>query len=115
MSNQFTDAQTVGATVASTTETSLGEIQVPAGRSYRITDIWCGGPGGTYRVAVNTIPSMQGERVQNSTDPTNIGATNQYATNIMASGPSTITIFVSNAAATSTACKATVSYVDSGA
>ena len=115
MSTQFTDAQTVSATVASTSETSLGEIQVPSGRSFRITDVWCGGNGGTYRIAVDTLPSMQGTRVQNSSDPTNIGATQSYDSNILCNGPSTISVFITNASSSSTACKATISYVDSGA
>jgi hypothetical protein len=58
---------------------------------------------------------MQGTRVQNSSDPTQVGATESYDSNILCNGPSTISVFITNNAATSTACKATVSYVDSGA
>ena len=115
MSQQFTDAQTLSATVASTSETSLGEIQIPAGRTYRITDLWCGGTGGTYRIAVDTLPSMQGVRTQNSADPTTISATESYDSNIVCSGPSTLSVFISNSSTSSTVCRATISYIDSGA
>jgi len=109
----FTDNQTLKTTVASTSETSLGSINVPAGSAYRITKLYCGGVGGTYRLSCDVIPSMQGVRIQNSTDPTQIGANISYDENIMVQGPAEISAFITNNAATSTACTFSMSYIDS--
>jgi len=108
----YSDNQVIGATVASTSETSLGEIQIPSGRNYTITSLWCGGVGGTFRISVDTYPSMQGTYVQNSTSPTEIGAAVKHDTNISINGPATVTGYITNAAATSTACKLNVAYID---
>ena len=113
MSN-YTDAQVLSATVASTSESSLGQINVPAGRTYTITNLWGAGTGGTYKVTVDRLPSMQGVRAQNSNDPTNIGATVKYDENIVVNGPAEIAGFITNTSASSTACKIVVEYVDSG-
>lgn len=109
----YTDNQVLEATVASTSETSLGEFTIPSGRQYTITSLWGGGAGGKFRISVDTYPSMQGSYVQNSSDPTNIGATNAYETNISIAGPATLTGYVSNASASSTACKLNIQYIDS--
>jgi len=108
----FTDNQSTKTTVASTSETALTTINVPNGTSYRITKLFCGGVGGTYRIAVDTIPSMQGTRIQNSTDPTQIGAALSYDENIMVQGPAEISAFITNNAATSTSCTFSMSYID---
>jgi len=110
----YTDNQVFSATVASTSETSMGQINVPAGRSYTITSLWgaCAG-GGTYRIAVDTYPAIQGVRVANTSDPTNIGATIAYNENISISGPAEISAYVSNISATSTLCKINMEYIDS--
>jgi len=110
----FTDNQVFSATVATVSETSLGQVNVPSGRTYTITSLWgaCAG-GGTYRIAVDTYPSMQGNRVANTADPTNIGATIAYNENISISGPAEISAYVSNLSATSTLCKINMEYVDS--
>ena len=110
----FTDGQVLAATVATTSETSLGTINIPSGRAYQITNLWCAGTGGTFRAAADILPSMQGVRIQNSTDPTNIGANIKYDESILLTGPSELTIYISNSAATSTACKCVVEYVDMG-
>ena len=109
----FADNQVIKTTVASTSETALGTINVPNGSAYRITSLSCNGVGGTFRIAVDTIPSMQGVRVQNSTDPTQVGANIPYDTNILVNGPSEISAFISNNAATSTACTFNMGYIDS--
>ena len=87
----FTANQVMSATVASTSETNLATVNVPSGRTYTITSLWgAGAGGGTYRISVDTYPSMQGVRVQNSSDPTNIGANEAYNENISVSGPAEI-------------------------
>ena len=46
----FTDSQTWSATVASTGETTLGNISVPENEQWNIYSVWCGGYGGLYRL-----------------------------------------------------------------
>jgi len=110
----FTDNQVFVATVASTSETSMGTINVPSGRTYTITSLWCAGAGGgVYKLSIDTYPSMQGVRVQNSSDPTNIGANIAYNENISISGPAEISATITNLSATSTSCKINMEYIDS--
>jgi len=109
----YTDSQVLSATVATTAESSLGSFSIPAGRSYTITNLWTGGVGGTFRIAVDTYPSMQGKYVQNSTAPTSIEGTNKHPVNIALSGPAELTGYVTQAAATSTVCKMEIQYIDS--
>jgi hypothetical protein len=110
----YTDNQVFSAVVATVSETSLGTINVPSGRSYTITSLWgAGAGGGTYKISIDTFPSMQGVRVQNSTDPTNIGANIAYNENISVSGPAEISATVTNLSASSTLCKINMEYVDS--
>ena len=110
----FSDAQVLSATVATTTESSMGTINVPAGRTYTITNLWGAGTGGTYKILVDRVPSMQGNRIQNADTPTNIGPSNKYDENIVVNGPAEISGTITNSAATSTVCKIVVEYVDSG-
>ncbi len=109
----YSDSQVMNATVASTSETSLGSIQIPAGRQYVITSLWCGGVGGTYRIEVDTYPSMNGQYVQNQGDPTNIGPSIKTDTNLAISGPATLSGYITNTASTSTSCNLQVNYIDS--
>ena len=110
----YTDSQVFSATVATTSETSLGTVNVPSGRSYLITSLWAGlAGGGTYRIAIDTYPSMQGVRIANASDPTNIGANPPYSENISVSGPAEITVYVTNLSATSTRCVCNMEYIDS--
>ena len=109
----YSDSQVMNATVASTSETSLGSIQIPAGRQYIISSLWCGGVGGTFRITVDTYPSMNGSYVQNQDNPTNIGPSIKHDTNLSISGPATLTGYISNVAETSTSCNLQVNYIDS--
>ena len=115
MSTQFTDSQVLSATVASTASTSLGVLAVPSGRSFRIGRMWCGAGGGTFTAKLNTLPSMQGVRVQNSTDPTQIGQTDPYTEDILAIGPCELEVTVENVSSASVLAKCVIQYLDSGA
>ena len=46
----FTDSQTWSATIASTGETTLGNISVPVNEQWNIYSIWAQGTGGEYRL-----------------------------------------------------------------
>ena len=110
----FTDNQSFSATIAATTETSMGTINVPSGRTYTITSLWgAGAGGGIYKISIDTYPSMQGVRVQNSSDPTNIGATIGYNENISVSGPAEISATMTNLSSSSTVCRINMEYIDS--
>lgn len=110
----FTDSQSFSAVIAATTESSMGTINVPSGRTYTITSLWgAGAGGGIYKLSIDTYPSMQGVRVQNSSDPTHIGATIGYNENISVSGPAEISATMTNLSATSTTCRINMEYIDS--
>jgi len=113
----FTDSQVISATVASVSETSLGTINVPAGRTYTITSLFGGhSQGGTFRINIDTYVSMQGVYMQNQVSgiSSSDDGANQYRTNIAAIGPCTLTGYVTNAAATSGVGSIMINYVDSG-
>jgi len=110
----FTDTAVFSATLATLSESSLGNVNVPSGRTYTITSFWgAGAGGGTYKISVDTYPSMQGVRVQNSSDPTNIGGTIKYSENISVQGPAEISATMTNLSTTSTVCKINMEYIDS--
>jgi len=110
----FTDNQVFSATVATVSETSLGTINIPSGRTYTITSLWgAGAGGGVYKISIDTYPSMQGVRVQNATDPTQIGSTIAYNENISISGPAEVSATITNLSASSTVCKINMEYIDS--
>jgi len=110
----FTDSQSFSATINSTSETSMGQINVPSGRTYTITSLWgAGAGGGIYKISIDTYPSMQGVRVQNSTDPTQIASTIAYAENIAISGPAEISATMTNLSSSSTVCRINMEYIDS--
>ena len=112
----FSDSQIIDATVASTAESSVGTINVPAGRSYRLTGLFAGhAQGGVCRVAIDTIPALQGSYVQTSTNITEIGASNITPMNINVNGPAEISAFVTNAGAGSSTARVMFNYIDSGA
>lgn len=114
-----TDSQIIDATVASVAESQVGTINVPAGRSYRLTGIFAAHPqGGTCRVAIDTYPSLQGQYVQNATDINAMAAASAASptpVNINVNGPAEISAFVSNAAATTGTARVMFNYIDSGA
>jgi len=110
----FTDNQVFIQTIGSVSETSMGTVNVPSGRTYTITSLWgAGAGGGTYKLSIDTYPSMQGVRVQNATDPTQIGSTLAYNENISISGPAEISATITNLSASSTVCKINMEYIDS--
>ena len=115
----FTDSQTWSATVASTGETTLGNISVPAGELWVIYSVWCGGYGGFYRLDItgtNAIADFVGKFIQN--DVNRIDADNDlremyaspFATDIVVRGPATLTMYVTNSGSSSTLCKGMIQY-----
>ena len=111
-----TDSQIVDATVASTSETQVGTINVPAGRSYRLTGVFAAhAQGGKCRIAIDTYPSLQGSYIQNSTNITETASNLVTPLNINVNGPAEISAFVTNAGGGSSTARVMLQYIDSGA
>jgi len=115
----FSDSNIIDATVASVSETQVGSISVPAGRSYRLTGIFAAhAQGGTCRIAIDTFPALQGKYVQNSTDINSLtytAAATATPLNINVNGPAEISAFVTCAGAGSSTARVMFNYIDSGA
>jgi hypothetical protein len=113
-----TDSQIIEATVASTSETQVGTINVPSGRSYRLTGVFAAhAQGGKCRIAIDTYPSLQGSYIQNSTDINSLtytAAASPSPLNINVNGPAEISAFVTNSAAGSSTARVMLQYIDSG-
>jgi len=108
----FTDSQTWSATVASTGETTLGNISVPAGETWVISSIWCQGTGGIYRLDVtgtNAMADVVGKYIQNSDGDTTLNST-PHSVDILVKGAATLTIYVTNNDSASTSCNAMIQY-----
>ena len=108
----FTDGQTWTATVASTGETTLGNVAVPAGETWVISSIWCQGTGGIYRLDVtgtNAMADVVGKYIQNSDGDTTLNST-PYSVDILVKGAATLTIYVTNNDSASTSCNAMIQY-----
>lgn len=116
MSSTWSDSRVLSATVASTAETDIGSVNIPANQSWLVTSVFGAHPqGGTFRVAVDSLPGMEGRFVQNSkavlalSDGGN-GSADVYPQNYVISGPATLTASTTNAAATSGTAKFMINY-----
>ena len=116
----YTDSQILSDTVASTSETSLGKINVPMGRTYQITGIWCGtanAGGGTFRMASDIYPQANFTYVQNSVSDVALNGTGTanssvFGVNITINGPAELEGFVTNISATSGRSAIMIQYID---
>ena len=116
----YTDSQILSATVASTSETSLSKINVPMGRTYKITGLWCGtnnSGGGLFRISSDIYPQANFTYVQNSTSDIALNGiltsnSSVYPVNIVINGPAEIEGFVTNLDATSGRSAIMIQYID---
>ena len=109
----FSDSQVWNATVASTGETTLGNIAVPANATWVIYKIWCQGTGGTYRLDVTgtyDIDDLNGKFIQNSDGDTTKNS-NTYDVDILVRGAATLTVYGTNNDSASTSCNAMIQYL----
>ena len=112
-----------GTAVASTSETSLGKINIPMGRTYQITGLWCGtnnAGGGTFRMASDIYPQANFTYVQNSLSDIAINGISTadsevYPVNITINGPAEFEGFVTNLSATSGRSAIMIQYIDNAA
>jgi len=117
MASTWSDSRVVSATIASAAETQIGsDINIPQNQTWLINGLMAAHPqGGTFRIAVDSLPGMNGVRIQNSTvtkalsDAGN-GSAEIYPSNFVVQGPAVVQFFATNAAATSGVAKAMVNY-----
>lgn len=117
MSSTWSDSRVVSGTVASVSETQIGsDINIPQNQTWLIGGLFASHPqGGTFRIAVDSLPGMNGVRVQNSVEGGTLsaagnGSSEIYPTNFVVSGPAVVQLFTSNAAATSGTATAMINY-----
>ena len=104
----WSDSRVVTGTVASTSETQIGsDINIPQNQTWLIGGLFASHPqGGTFRIAVDSLPGMNGVRVQNSVEGGTLsaagnGSSEIYPTNFVVPGPAVVQLFTSTNAATS--------------
>ena len=113
----WSDSRVVSGTVASVAESQVGsDINIPQNQSWLISGAFAAHPqGGTFRLAVDSLPGMNGTYIQNSTvnkslsDASN-GSAQIYPQNFVVAGPAVVQMFVSNDAATTGTAKAMLNY-----
>jgi hypothetical protein len=113
----WSDSRVVSGTVASTSETQIGsDINVPQNQSWLISGVYGAHPqGGTFRLAVDSLPGMNGTYIQNSVDIGSLSAAGNgsaeiYPQNFVGPGPAVVQLFTTNQAATSGTAKAMLNY-----
>jgi len=116
MSSTWSDSRVLSSTVASVSETEIGSVNIPANQQWLVTSVFGSHPqGGTFRVAVDSLPGMSGTFIQNSklnvslSDAGN-GSADVYPQNYVISGPATLSANVTNAAATTGTAKFMINY-----
>tara|TARA_Y100000361_G_scaffold138854_1_gene141413 strand:- start:91 stop:468 length:378 start_codon:yes stop_codon:yes gene_type:complete len=117
MAATWSDSRVVSGTIASTSETQIGsDINVPQNQTYLINGIFGSHPqGGTYRLAVDSLPGMVGTRILNSVDGGTLsaagnGSSEIYPANFVVQGPAVIQMFCSPAASTSGTATGMINY-----
>ena len=108
MAATWSDSRVVSGTVASVSETQIGsDINIPQNQTWLINGMFGSHPqGGTYRIAVDSLPGMNGVRIRNSGN----GSSEIYPSNFVVQGPAVVQFFTTNAAATSGTATAMVNY-----
>ena len=114
----YSDSQTLdnsNTAIATVSETSLGKINIPSGRTYQVTGIWCGmanGGGGTYRLSIDTYPQANFKYVVNS--DSNKATLNHPLdnTNVLIRGPAELEVLSTALSATSGKQMFNIQYID---
>ena len=116
MATTWSDSRVLTATVASVAESEVGSVNIPSNQTWLINGLFSSHPqGGTFRIAVDSIPGMNGVRVQNSVDGGTLsaagnGSSEIYPANFIVQGSATVTMNTTNAAATSGTATAMLNY-----
>ncbi len=116
MASTWSDSRVLTATVASVSETEVGSVNVPSNQTWLINGLFSAhAQGGTFRIGIDSIPGMNGIRVQNSVDGGTLsaagnGSSEIYPANFIVQGPATVTMFTSNGGAGSAVATAMINY-----
>ena len=116
MASTWSDSRVLTATVASVAESEVGSVNVPSNQTWLINGMFGSHPqGGTYRIAVDSLPGMNGVRIQNSVDGGTLsaagnGSSEIYPANFVVQGPAVVQMFTTNAAATSGTATGMINY-----
>lgn len=117
MASTWSDSRVVTGTVASTSETQVGnDINIPQNQTWLINGIFSAHPqGGRFRIAVDSLPGMNGVRIQNSIDGNSLsaggnGSSEIYPANFVVQGPAVVQMFTTNTSATSGDAVAMINY-----
>ena len=113
MASTWTDSRNVSGTVATTSQTQLGnDINVPSNQTWRLFNIFgAHSIGGTYQMTVDSIPGGNFSWIQNTLNDNEIGdGLNGYPLNTTISGPAVIKLLVTNSAGTSGTGRAQLNY-----
>ena len=117
MAATWSDSRVVTGTVASVSETQIGsDINIPQNQTYLINGLFASHPqGGTYRIAVDSLPGMNDVRIQNSLVGGSLsaagnGSSEIYPANFIVQGPAVVQLFTTNAAATSGTATGMINY-----
>ena len=113
----WSDSRVVSGTVASAAETQIGsDINIPQNQTWLINGLFGSHPqGGTFRISVDSLPGMNGVRIQNSVDGGTLsaagnGSSEIYPANFVVQGPAVVQLLTTNAAATSGTATGMINY-----
>jgi len=96
------------ASVAATTETQIGStIQVPNNQNWLVTNLyWAHAGDGTGRLAIGSLPGMNGVYPVNSNDPGSMGSvagsSGTHPANFIVNGPNTLDAYITPDSSSST-------------
>jgi len=117
MASTWSDSRIVTSTTASASETQIGtDINVPQNQTWLLNGIYGSmARGGTFRIAVDSLPGMNGVRIANSTETGALsaagnGSSEIYPANFVVQGPAVLQFFGTAADATSGVQQAMVNY-----
>ena len=112
MTRQYTSSQKVTNTIASASKTEIGTIDIPSGETWQIYSVWFQGGGGFGHLEPTTMPAMKSNYPQNvPADEVWIHENDKgWPVNVAISGPSQLSLSVTNDSASSIDCNAAVMY-----
>ena len=116
MASTWSDSRVLTATVASVAESEVGSVNVPSNQTWLINGLFGSHPqGGTFRIGIDSIPGMNGVRIQNSVDGNTLsaagnGSSEIYPATFIVQGPATVTMFTSNLASGSALATSMINY-----
>jgi len=114
----YSDSQTLdnsNTAIGTVSETSLGKINIPSGRTYQVTGLWCGaanGGGGTYRLKIDTYPQANFKYVMNGDSNIVTGDKILTQANIIINGPAELETLTTCLSATSGKQMFNIQYID---